>query len=99
MRKALLASGVLQIVLLVIILADIYLFPSQNCKLYGDCTDRALGLSFVALPLAVAGLINLVAATTRFSASLHRSGATVWLVVTWLYFAYWLLPTFLYTIL
>ena len=97
MKRALLVSGLIQMLFLVGFLINSYFFPAESCRLYGDCTGRALGISFIAIPLGVAALVNLIG--VKLFARLPRGRILAWLVITWIYLAYWLLPILLYAVI
>jgi hypothetical protein len=97
-QKILLISGIIQLIIAISYYFNARLFPGPSCRLYNDCVGQAMTYSFVAFPIGLLGIINLILV---YFEKLHKLSwlIIIWLSLTWLYVIYWVIIPLIFTIL
>jgi len=74
-KNLLISSGFIQLIIAIVFYLWARLFPGPSCRLYNDCVGQAMTYSFIAIPIGLLGIINIILAYFK---KLHKF---FWLII------------------
>ena len=89
-RKILIISAVIQGLISVAYFIWTNFFPTENCRVYGDCAGEGLTIFLIVIPFAIMALLHLVFAFIKTQSQFWKWLIMAWLILSWLYAGYWI---------
>jgi len=84
-KRILIISGIIEILIAVIYFIEVNFFPSEGCRLYGDCIGQGLTFMIVIFPISFMAIISFLVAFLKITWSKWPIFLLFWLILSWLY--------------